>query len=43
MEDEYRDRNREASIVTREERWQQKSHQYIMKVLDEGADRVGFF
>ncbi|CAD7930076.1 unnamed protein product [Amoebophrya sp. A25] len=39
IEDEYRERNREAAILRREERWQARTHEYIMNLLDEAQEQ----
>lgn len=40
MEDDYRQRNREAAIARREERWQSKLHNYITDLLDAYQDQL---
>jgi len=39
IEDEYRERNREAAIIRREEKWAAKTHEYIMILLDEAQEQ----
>ena len=40
LEDEYRERNREAAIGQREAKWQHKMHEYITCLLDDAQDAL---
>lgn len=37
LENEYRERNRNAAILKREAAWQEKSAQYIQTILNENS------